>query len=69
MILSPLDQTNISNAYVSGLKEDFNLNGNQLNYLNVCYFTAYVVFQVPGMLLMSRPKWYSYSDRSLVITN
>ncbi|QKX60309.1 uncharacterized protein TRUGW13939_07452 [Talaromyces rugulosus] len=56
MILSPLDQTNISNAYVSGLKEDFNLNGNQLNYLNVCYFTAYVVFQVPGMLLMSRPK-------------
>ncbi|CRG87043.1 Pantothenate transporter liz1 [Talaromyces islandicus] len=52
-----LDQTNISNAYVSGLKEDFNLNGNQLNYLNVCYFTAYVVFQVPGLLLMSRPKW------------
>ncbi|KAG6362272.1 hypothetical protein INS49_010502 [Diaporthe citri] len=51
-----LDQTNISNAYVSGLKEDFNLNGNELNYFNVCYTTAYVVFQVPGMLLMSRPK-------------
>ncbi|PYH94024.1 MFS general substrate transporter [Aspergillus ellipticus CBS 707.79] len=51
-----LDQTNISNAYVSGLKEDFNLNGNQLNYFNVCYYTAYVVFQVPTLLLMSRPK-------------
>ncbi|OIW27124.1 MFS general substrate transporter [Coniochaeta ligniaria NRRL 30616] len=51
-----LDQTNISNAYVSGLKEDFALNGNELNYFNVCYFTAYVVFQVPGLLLMSRPK-------------
>ncbi|GAD94613.1 hypothetical protein NECHADRAFT_37175 [Paecilomyces variotii No. 5] len=51
-----LDQTNISNAYVSGLKEDLNLNGNELNYFNVCYFTAYVVFQVPGLLLMSRPK-------------
>ncbi|CAK7225566.1 hypothetical protein SBRCBS47491_005932 [Sporothrix bragantina] len=50
-----LDQTNISNAYVSGLKEDFGLYGNQLNYLNVCYYTAYVVFQVPGLLLMSRP--------------
>ncbi|GAQ45602.1 pantothenate transporter [Aspergillus niger] len=50
-----LDQTNISNAYVSGLKEDFSLNGNQLNYFNVCYYTAYVVFQVPGLLLMSRP--------------
>ncbi|KAF4985680.1 hypothetical protein F66182_16904, partial [Fusarium sp. NRRL 66182] len=51
-----LDQTNISNAYVSGLKEDFSLNGNQLNYFNVCYYTAYVVFQVPGLLLLSRPK-------------
>ncbi|GLB20706.1 hypothetical protein AtubIFM61612_010648 [Aspergillus tubingensis] len=53
-----LDQTNISNAYVSGLKEDFSLNGNQLNYFNVCYYTAYVVFQVPGLLLMSRPTLY-----------
>ncbi|KAL4901413.1 hypothetical protein BDW74DRAFT_187652 [Aspergillus multicolor] len=51
-----LDQTNISNAYVSGLKEDFGLYGNELNYFNVCYYTAYVVFQVPGLLLLSRPK-------------
>ncbi|KAJ5717838.1 MFS general substrate transporter [Penicillium malachiteum] len=51
-----LDQTNISNAYTSGLKEDFGLYGDQLNYFNVCYYTAYVVFQVPGLLLMSRPK-------------
>lgn len=51
-----LDQTNISNAYVSGLKEDFGLYGNELNYLNVCYFVAYVIFQVPGLLLISRPK-------------
>jgi hypothetical protein len=51
-----LDQTNISNAYVSGLKEDFALYGDELNYFNVCYYTAYVVFQVPGLLLMSRPK-------------
>ncbi|KAI0165114.1 MFS general substrate transporter [Hypoxylon sp. FL1284] len=49
-------QTNISNAYVSGLKEDFDLNGNELNYFNVCYYVAYVFFQVPGMLLMSRPR-------------
>ncbi|KAL4933278.1 major facilitator superfamily domain-containing protein [Aspergillus undulatus] len=50
-----LDQTNISNAYASGLKEDFGLYGNELNYFNVCYYSAYVLFQVPGMLLMSRP--------------
>ncbi|KAL6235350.1 hypothetical protein BDW75DRAFT_250954 [Aspergillus navahoensis] len=51
-----LDQSNISNAYVSGLKEDFRLYGNELNYFNVCYYTAYVMFQVPGLLLLSRPK-------------
>ncbi|KAI1335466.1 MFS general substrate transporter [Xylariaceae sp. FL0016] len=51
-----LDQTNISNAYVSGLKEDFGLYGNELNYFNVCYYTAYVIFQIPGLLLLSRPK-------------
>ncbi|KAJ5257900.1 hypothetical protein N7497_001172 [Penicillium chrysogenum] len=52
-----LDQTNISNAYVSGLKEGFALYGNELNYFNVCYFTSYVLFQIPGLLLMSRPKF------------
>lgn len=26
-----LDQTNISNAYVSGMKEDLNLYGNEYN--------------------------------------
>lgn len=38
------------------MKEDFGLYGNQLNYFNICYYTAYVVFQVPGLLIMSRPK-------------
>lgn len=41
---------------MSGLKEDFGLHGNELNYFNVCYYTSYVIFQVPGMLLLSRPK-------------
>lgn len=55
VLIESLDQTNISNAYVSGLKEDFSLNGNELNYFNICYYTSYVIFQVPGLLLMSRP--------------
>ncbi|KAI0845393.1 MFS general substrate transporter [Daldinia vernicosa] len=46
-------QTNISNAYVSGLKEEFGLYGNELNYFNVCYYVAYMIFQILGMLLMS----------------
>jgi MFS transporter, ACS family, pantothenate transporter len=38
------------------MKEELNLNGNQLNYFNVCYYTAYVISQVPLLLLLSRPK-------------
>ncbi|CAI7638032.1 unnamed protein product [Penicillium pancosmium] len=37
-----------SNAYVSGLKEDFSLYGNELNYFNVCYFTA-ARWLLPGL--------------------
>jgi len=51
-----LDQTNISNAYVSGMKEDLSLYGNQLNYFNVYYYTAYVIGQIPMLLILSRPK-------------
>ena len=55
---SRLDQKNINNAYVSGLKEDFQLYGNELNYFSMAYLAAYVTFQIPGMLLMSRPKLF-----------
>lgn len=51
-----LDQSNITNAYVSGMKEDLSLYGNQLNYFNIAYYTAYVVFQIPLLLVLSRPK-------------
>ncbi|KAF2140988.1 uncharacterized protein K452DRAFT_299053 [Aplosporella prunicola CBS 121167] len=51
-----LDQSNISNAYTSGLKEELNLHGNELNYFNVMYYTAYVISQIPMLLLISRPK-------------
>ncbi|KAL1643114.1 hypothetical protein SLS58_005083 [Diplodia intermedia] len=53
-----LDQSNISNAYTSGMKEDLGLYGNELNYFNVAYFTAYVIAQIPMLLLISRPKLY-----------
>ncbi|KAE9984846.1 hypothetical protein EG328_008248 [Venturia inaequalis] len=38
-----LDQTNISNAYVSGMKEDLNLYGNQLNYFTTYFNIGYIV--------------------------
>ena len=32
-----IDQTNISNAYVSGMKEDLSLYGNELNYFTTFF--------------------------------
>ncbi|WVQ79401.1 hypothetical protein IAT38_001498 [Cryptococcus sp. DSM 104549] len=55
-----LDQSNITNAYVSGLKEDLQANGNALNYFNVSYYTAYVVGQIPFMYLQTKPSLAPY---------
>lgn len=42
-----LDQVNINNAFVSGMKEDLSLFGNQLNYMQTCWTVGYVIGQVP----------------------
>ncbi|KAM3509015.1 hypothetical protein MY11210_006510 [Beauveria gryllotalpidicola] len=42
-----LDQININNAFVSGMKEDLALNGNQLNYMQTCWTVGYVIGQIP----------------------
>ncbi|PSN70592.1 pantothenate transporter liz1 [Corynespora cassiicola Philippines] len=47
-----LDQTNISNAYVSGMKEDLNLSGNDLNYLTTYWNIGYILGQIPSQLIM-----------------
>ncbi|CCH44195.1 putative transporter SEO1 [Wickerhamomyces ciferrii] len=55
-----LDTKNINNAYVSGMKEDLNMYGNELNWLVLVYHMGYVLGQVPGLLLLSRPKFSRY---------
>jgi ACS family pantothenate transporter-like MFS transporter len=67
-----LGQQNITNAYVSGMKEDLNAQGNELNYFVVaCMYntssrkryatdisdnTAYVIGQIPLMTLQTKAK-------------
>ncbi|KAH8705509.1 major facilitator superfamily domain-containing protein [Talaromyces proteolyticus] len=41
-----LDQTNITNAYVSGMKEDLKLNGNELNWFTT-YFNIGIIVGGP----------------------
>ncbi|KAF3768666.1 hypothetical protein M406DRAFT_62752 [Cryphonectria parasitica EP155] len=49
-----LDQTNISNAYVSGMKEDLAMNANQLNLIDVAWTSGYVVGQLPSQFILTK---------------
>lgn len=49
-----LDQTNISNAYVSGMQTDLVLRGNDLNLLTTYWNIGYILGQVPSQLLMTK---------------
>ncbi|KAG7451448.1 MFS general substrate transporter [Guyanagaster necrorhizus] len=49
-----LDQQNVTNAYVSGMKEDLNLHGNEYNYITTAWTCGYVIGQIPSNLLITR---------------
>lgn len=41
-----LDRSNITNAYVSGMKEDLNFKGAQLTVINTIYSVGYLLYVV-----------------------
>lgn len=49
-----LDQTNINNAFVSGMKEDLGLYKNQLNYMQTCWTVGYVIGEIPSNIILTR---------------
>ncbi|KAF2786372.1 MFS general substrate transporter [Melanomma pulvis-pyrius CBS 109.77] len=49
-----IDQANINNAYVAGLKEDLGFKGNQLVRLQTMYVLGAVLGQIPFMYLFTR---------------
>ncbi|KAH8819893.1 major facilitator superfamily domain-containing protein [Xylogone sp. PMI_703] len=56
-----LDSGNINNAYVSGMREELHLNGNQYSLFGTFYNVGYLLFEIPSMMLLSRPnlaRWY-----------
>ncbi|KAI8307048.1 hypothetical protein K4K61_003957 [Colletotrichum sp. SAR11_59] len=55
-----IDQTNISNAYVSGMKEDLSLFGNELNYFTTFFNIGYMIMLYPSCIVISHfgpSKW------------
>ncbi|KAI1410406.1 MFS general substrate transporter [Hypoxylon sp. FL1857] len=55
-----LDRNNINNAYISGMKEDLGLNGNELNWMVTWFQIGYIVGQIPSQILLTKisPRWY-----------
>jgi ACS family pantothenate transporter-like MFS transporter len=49
-----LDQTNIANAYVSGMKEDLKMNGNEVNLIDVAWTVGYVIGQLPSQVILTK---------------
>ncbi|KAI9733756.1 MAG: hypothetical protein M1818_007170 [Claussenomyces sp. TS43310] len=45
MTAPQIDTSNITNAFVSGMKEDLNLYGNQYNYIVVAWTIGYIIGQ------------------------
>lgn len=55
-----LDSSNITNAYVSGMKEELNLHGNELNYFGSFFNAGYCIFQIPLVLLVQKQAFARY---------
>lgn len=57
--LKTLDQTNVYNAFLSGMKEELALDGNELVTSTSLWTVGYVLGQVPATILLTRvsPRW------------
>ncbi|ORY24479.1 major facilitator superfamily domain-containing protein [Naematelia encephala] len=55
-----VDQSNINNAFVSGMKEDLGLYGNELNTMGTCFQIGYAIGQIPTTMILTklRPHYY-----------
>lgn len=49
-----LNQTNVSTAYVNGMKEHYDMTKNQYNYLLTLWTVGYVIGQIPSNLILHR---------------
>ncbi|KAH8113343.1 MFS general substrate transporter [Phellopilus nigrolimitatus] len=47
-----LDRSNVSNAYVSGMKEELNMQGNDFNKINTLFTCGYIVGMIPNNLML-----------------
>ncbi|QKX56950.1 uncharacterized protein TRUGW13939_04058 [Talaromyces rugulosus] len=55
-----LDKSNLQSAFVSGMKEDMSLYGNEMNYATTAYAVASIIGLWPCNLTLTRvnPRWF-----------
>lgn len=55
-----LDRSNYANAYVSGMKEDLNMQGFEFNTVNTCFTVGYTIGMIPNniALLKFAPRYW-----------
>ncbi|KAL2820847.1 MFS general substrate transporter [Aspergillus cavernicola] len=61
-----LDRSNLTNAYVSGLKEDLKMYGTELNQINSVFYVGYTVSQIPNNLILQKISPQVYLTISMV---
>ncbi|KAL4782577.1 major facilitator superfamily domain-containing protein [Aspergillus varians] len=49
-----LDQQSLTNAYVSGMREEIGLFGNELNYITATFWAAYCGAMIPACYFLTR---------------
>ncbi|KAF2833941.1 putative pantothenate transporter liz1 [Ophiobolus disseminans] len=54
MLIKWIDTSNITNAFVSGMKEDLGLYGNEYNYIVVSWTVGYIIGQIPSNIILTR---------------
>ncbi|KAI8140101.1 major facilitator superfamily domain-containing protein [Fennellomyces sp. T-0311] len=59
-LIKTMDNTNISNAYISGMEEALDMQGLQYNWITVLFMIGYLTMQIPSNMFLSkfRPSRY-----------
>ncbi|KAF1811873.1 major facilitator superfamily transporter [Eremomyces bilateralis CBS 781.70] len=66
-LMNYLDRSNLANAYVTGMKEELNFHGNQLNIINTVFTVGYIIGQIPSNLSLHYiPPRYFFPGMMLV---
>ncbi|KAF9263544.1 MFS general substrate transporter [Marasmius fiardii PR-910] len=47
-----LDRSNVNNAYVSGMKEELNMGGTDINNINSIFTAGYIVGMIPNNMML-----------------